>query len=51
VLSWNCAGKNPEGNKDFKIEKGNDVVVVGLQEMVKLGLKSVVKGKDKKRAD
>ena len=59
VVSWNCGGNTPPPTFDITnivhFEGGEaqvtpDVVIVGLQEMVKLNAKSVIQGKDKERA-
>lgn len=58
VFTWNCAGNAPP-SPQFDIshlilppEESQivpDIYVIGLQEMVKLNAKSVIKGKDKER--
>ena len=57
VVTWNCAGNVPTPNFDItnilSPDKDNqllpDLYIVGLQEMVKLNAKSVIKGKDQER--
>jgi hypothetical protein len=57
VFSWNCAGNTPSPTFDISNiimlpeETGlmPEVLVIGLQEMVKLNAKSVIKGKDRER--
>ncbi len=54
MVTWNCAGNVPNPNFDITNiltpDKDNhllpDLYIVGLQEMVKLNAKSVIKGKD-----
>ena len=58
VFTWNCAG-NPPPSPQFDIsnlilppEESKivpEIYVIGLQEMVKLNAKSVIKGKDRDR--
>ncbi len=59
VVSWNCGGNTPPPTFDITnilhFDGGDtqvtpDVFIIGLQEMVKLNAKSVIKGKDKERA-
>lgn len=57
VVTWNCAGNVPTANFDITNiltpDKDShvlpDLYIVGLQEMVKLNAKSVIKGKDVER--
>ena len=57
VVTWNCAGNMPQTTLDIAdiLLPGRDsgilpdVIVVGLQEMVKLNAQQVIKGKDKER--
>lgn len=54
MLTWNCAGNPPpHSNWDItdtikdQINTNSDIYIVGLQEMVNLKVKEVLKKKDK----
>ncbi|CDW75781.1 inositol polyphosphate phosphatase [Stylonychia lemnae] len=56
MFTWNCAGKAPHHKLDLNNlilpdDKANlpDLIVIGLQEIVKLNAKSVIAGKNKER--